>query len=275
MQSNYKTCLDFVLKSEGGYVNHPKDPGGATNKGVTQKVYDAFRQSNGQVAKDVKLISAAEVQAIYKEQYWDRIRGNDLPSGIDLACMDYAVNSGPQKAVKDLQRALVLPVIDGVIGAMTLQAVNAADEAKLINALCDRRLRFMKSLKGWATFGRGWFARVEACRAAGVALVQPDAPPAPTPTEAPAKAIVADQAKMKTADGVGLTAAAAGAGGQTIMSFAQQVQPHIGQTVLGRAALVVFLGLAVIGGILIAYSYLKRIREAGGLSGFLGGVLRA
>ena len=267
MKTNFAKCLAFTLKYEGGYVNHPADPGGATNKGVTQAVYDKYRKRANLTARSVKLITNAELEEIYRKQYWAPVKGDELDPGLDLVVFDYGVNSGPSKAVRDLQRILGVAV-DGVIGVNTLTALDQVDNVATINKLCDARLRFYKSLKTWSTFGKGWTRRIEALRIHAIAMVEgvtvlAEAKPEP----APAKAVLADQAKLKTAEGAGLTAAGCGAAGQTIISTAQQVQPHIGDTVLGRLALAAMAVLMIVGGILIGYSYLRRMREAGGIGG--------
>ena len=159
MRENLETALKHVLVHEGGFVNHKDDPGGATNRGVTQRVYDAYRDRQGQSRRSVRAITAEEVADIYKRQYWDAIRGDDLPSGLDYAVFDYAVNSGPRRAAQDLQRELGVAV-DGVIGNVTLAGVAKADVYDLIDRLCARRMRFLKGLKHWRTFGKGWTRRV-------------------------------------------------------------------------------------------------------------------
>lgn len=159
MRENLDNALKWVLAHEGGYVNHPKDPGGATNMGVTQRVYDGYRARRGLHKQSVRAITADEVAEIYKRQYWDAVKADDLPSGVDYAVFDYAVNSGPGRAVKDLQRE-VGATVDGVMGFRTLAAVQQQDPFDLIERLCNRRMRFLKSLRHWGTFGRGWTARV-------------------------------------------------------------------------------------------------------------------
>ena len=159
MKENLEAALKNVLVHEGGFVNHKADPGGATNRGVTQRVYDAYRDRQGQSRRSVRAITADEVADIYKRQYWDAIRGDDLPSGLDYAVFDYAVNSGPRRAAQDLQRELGVAV-DGVIGNVTLAGVAKADVYDLIDRLCARRMRFLKGLKHWRTFGKGWTRRV-------------------------------------------------------------------------------------------------------------------
>jgi lysozyme family protein len=162
MKANFERALAYVLEHEGGYVNHPRDPGGATNKGVTQAVYDGYRKMRGRGAQSVKFISEEEVRAIYKFQYWDRVQGDLLPTGVDYAVFDFAVNSGVGRASKYLQ-AVVGVAQDGIIGARTVAAV--VNPLATINALCDRRMGFLRNLKTFLTFGRGWTRRVQGVRA--------------------------------------------------------------------------------------------------------------
>ena len=159
MQQNLEIALKWVLAHEGGYVNHPKDPGGATNMGVTQAVYDGYRKRNGLSSRSVRAITPDEVAYIYKRQYWDAVKADDLPAGVDYAVFDYAVNSGPKRAAMDLQRVVGV-TRDGVVGQITLAAVSQMDPFDLIERLCNRRMQFLRGLKHWGTFGRGWTARV-------------------------------------------------------------------------------------------------------------------
>lgn len=178
MKSNFQKCLNLVLIHEGGYVNHPADPGGATNKGVIQRVYNAYRKRKGQSARSVRHITDAEVRDIYKRQYWDRVEGDDLPYGVDYAVFDYAVNSGTARAENEIQRVLGSVTVDGQIGQVTLAAIEDADPKKLIVDLCNRRMRFLKRLKHWKTFGRGWTRRIDGVRKHALEMVgeQPSTP---------------------------------------------------------------------------------------------------
>ena len=155
MKENYAQALKQVLKYEGGYVDHPKDPGGPTNKGVTQAVYDSWRKSQNLPTQTVRNINDSEVAAIYKNLYWDRISGDYLPSGVDFAVFDYAVNSGVSKASKTLQ-SVVGVTQDGVIGPATIEAT----KTYVAMAVTNKRLAFMQSLSIWSTFGKGWAARI-------------------------------------------------------------------------------------------------------------------
>lgn len=162
-QENFPAALAAVLVHEGGYVNHPQDPGGATNKGVTQAVYEGYRGLRGVPFRSVREISDSEIHAIYRFQYWDRIRGDDLPAGLDYAVFDFAVNSGTHRAAAFLQRS-VSQVDDGKIGPATLAAVKTADATQLIDELCDSRQRFLRGLSTFPVFGKGWLTRVKDVR---------------------------------------------------------------------------------------------------------------
>jgi lysozyme family protein len=159
MQANFKSSLAAVLVHEGGYVNHPRDPGGATNKGITHRTYAAYLARNKMPATDVRHITDAEVASIYRNQYWSKVMGDDLPSGVDYAVFDFAVNSGPARAAKFLQR-IVGVTADGVIGFQTLSAVAKMDAGEIVAKLCANRLAWLKRLKHWDAFGRGWERRV-------------------------------------------------------------------------------------------------------------------
>jgi len=160
--ANYKPSLSLVLAHEGGFVHHKLDPGGATNKGVTQKVYDSYRAVKGLKSQTVRLISNIEVEEIYRTNYWRLVRGDNLPAGVDYCVFDFAVNSGVSRSVRYLQRVVGVND-DAIIGDMTLEAVyNMArkNEEGLIATLCANRLIFLKSLNTFPTFGKGWTRRV-------------------------------------------------------------------------------------------------------------------
>ena len=186
MKSNYEEALAAVLKHEGGFSNHPKDPGGATMRGVTQAVYDDYRTNHSAVKQSVAKIEERELQAIYRQQYWDKVWGDLLPSGVDYAVFDFAVNSGVKRAAEYLQRvAGVTP--DGQIGNVTLAAVKAKDAEMVVNKLCDNRLAFLKRLSTWGTFGKGWENRVVGVRALALSLAT--ASPRPAPAKPPEKPV--------------------------------------------------------------------------------------
>jgi len=172
----FERSMSVLAAHEGGYSNHPADPGGATMKGVTKRVYDAHRKANDQAVQDVRKITDAEVYEIYRAQYWDRVRGDELPAGLAYCVFDAAVNSGVSQAAKWLQRAVGV-ADDGAIGAMTLAAVGQRDAASIIDGICDQRMAFMKRLKQWIAFKNGWTRRVSEVRAQSKAWAK-GAPPA-------------------------------------------------------------------------------------------------
>ena len=128
MQGNFEQALHWVLQHEAGYVNLKSDPGGATNRGITQKTYDAYRRAKGVPVRDVRDIDDVEVRAIYREQYARPVWFDALPSGVDYALFDFAVNSGVSRAVKYVQRIVGVRQ-DGIMGNQTLSAIRAQDAA--------------------------------------------------------------------------------------------------------------------------------------------------
>lgn len=167
MTTRASICIPRILRHEGGYVDHALDPGGATNLGITigtlkRLGIDIDGDGDSDIA-DLRKLSVADATRVYKVEYWDKVSADKLPDGVDYAVADFAVNSGPSRAAKMLQR-VVAAKEDGVIGPKTLEAVHAADPAKVVNTLCDARLAFLRSLPTWATFGRGWGSRVAGVR---------------------------------------------------------------------------------------------------------------
>lgn len=195
MKENLDRCFQLVLGSEGGFVNNPADPGGATRWGVTQRTLGAWRKRPASI-DDVKTLTQDEAVQIYSAQYAAPIRFDDLPSGLDLAVFDASINSGPNRAARLLQQTLGMPdaAVDGIIGAHTLAEINEfPDTVELVEAYCEARLDFMKSLTTWGTFGNGWTARVKRVQLDAVAMARGRAvsvaiPVLPTDTESQAKA---------------------------------------------------------------------------------------
>lgn len=184
MKDNFERCLAEVLKHEGGWADHPKDPGGATNKGITigtlkRLGIDVDGDGDSDVS-DLKALPDHEVARVYRLFYWDAVRADLLPSGLDYAMFDFAVNSGPGRAAKHLQRILGEDQ-DGDVGPKTLAAVAKADAKALVHSLCDSRLRFVKALDTWQTFGRGWQRRIDDVRAKASQMAAKPEAPAPKP----------------------------------------------------------------------------------------------
>lgn len=180
MKENYQSSLAAVLKYEGGFSNHPRDPGGATMKGVTQHVYDAWRKKRALPPRSVRNIDQSEIEAIYRRDYWDAICGDDLPSGVDLATFDFSVNSGVGRASRFLRTCVGL-VPDGHIDRAVIAA--ARNHPDVWAAICDRRLAYLKSLNTWSSFGVGWERRVSDVRRRAAALAATK--PTPVTPEAP------------------------------------------------------------------------------------------
>ncbi len=158
MKDNFDASFKMVLSHEGGYVNDPRDPGGATNMGVTQRAWEDYV---GHPVSERSMIALTRdmVKPFYKAKYWDKISGDRLPPGVDHAAFDLAVNSGVSRAARYMQRiAGVLE--DGIIGPKSLEAISACPPDEMIDALCSTRIDFLKRLPTWKTYGRGWQIRV-------------------------------------------------------------------------------------------------------------------
>ena len=163
MKHNWDEALAHILKYEGGYVNHPDDPGGMTNLGVTKRVWEEWTGKPATEA-DMRSLTPAMVSPLYKKRYWDAVRGDDLPSGVDLAVFDFAVNAGVGRAGKFLQQALGVTA-DGQIGPKTLEAATKMPADELIEKFCELREQFYRSLPTFATFGKGWLNRLASVEA--------------------------------------------------------------------------------------------------------------
>lgn len=287
MESNYAKSAQITSAFEGGLSFHPKDPGGRTNGGVTQKVYDAYREYKHLPLRDVAAMENSERGDVFYGQYWVPAGCPSLPTGLDFVVFDFAINSGVARAVKELQR-LVGAEVDGIMGKLTLSKVKDAyrnNAEDLILGYCFRRMTFLKGLKTWGTFGKGWERRVMGSRPdadvndCGVVdfafkMVRDELPmPAPTlllPTpigdhegELPAKGMDKDQSLIKTAQGAGLSLAAPGVAGATVIAFAQGLQPHIKDDMMGHFAMFGAIGLMGVGGLLVAFDYLRKLKETG------------
>ncbi|TPN90112.1 glycoside hydrolase family 108 protein [Mesorhizobium sp. B1-1-5] len=274
--SREKESLAKVLVHEGGYVNHPADPGGPTNKGVTQRVYDGYRKGKGLAKRSVKSITMDEVGEIYDRQYWDAVKGDLMPDGVDYVVFDGGVNSGPGRSIMWLQQAL-RPVytgpIDGVIGVGTLAALKAVNNNDaLIDRICDARMNFLRHLGTFPTFGKGWTARVAEVRAIGKAWATGEKPQAANfIAGGQAKALVEDaKAAPSTAPADLATGGGVASGGLagTLTELQNQISPlSYSSELIGKVvvALAFASALLVIGG--LAYRWYvnrkaKRLAEA-------------
>jgi len=169
MKSNFEECMARLLAHEGGYVWHAEDPGGETNLGVTRAVYEQYA---GRQVMDGEMegLTHDDVYPIYKENYWDRVRGDDLPSGVDWAVFDWGVNSGTSRAAKALQRIIGVEQ-DGGIGPMTLQAVASIEPVDIVDQMHYMREGFYRSLSTFDTFGRGWLRRNDETKEQALGLI--------------------------------------------------------------------------------------------------------
>lgn len=162
-------CLAVVLEKEGGFVDHPRDPGGATNLGITLATFATWRgvalepatpEQRDDLITALKALSRREAAEIYRANYWLPMRCGDLPPGVALMTFDFGVNAGPRTAVRLLQRAAGV-TDDGSVGPRTLAAVRAMDEAALVDALAEARLAYYRALKTFDVFGAGWTNRTQ------------------------------------------------------------------------------------------------------------------
>jgi lysozyme family protein len=159
MQGNFKECLDLVLKSEGGYINHPSDPGGRTNFGVTQRVWEEYTGHEAD-EKIMRGLTPEKVAPLYEQRYWRPCYGEILPKGLDFLCFSFGVNAGSGRAVKLLQQSLGL-VSDGIIGPRVMQKLRESNIADVIKGFSESRREYYKSLKTFPIFGKGWIARTD------------------------------------------------------------------------------------------------------------------
>lgn len=168
MKQNFDKSLEMLLKHEGGYVNHPRDPGGMTNLGVTKRVYEDWVGHSVDEAA-MRALTVDDVAPIYRANYWDAVWGDHLPSGVDFSVFDWAVNSGPARSVKALQR-IVGTTTDGAMGPITMRAVMNMEPEKIIDLMHGERQRFYERLSTFDAFGRGWTRRNKETREAALQL---------------------------------------------------------------------------------------------------------
>lgn len=159
MTGNFKNCLDLVLKSEGGYVNHPSDPGGMTNLGITKRSLEEWLGHDVD-EKFMRKLTPEMAAPFYEQKYWRPCYGEVLPRGLDFVVFSMGVNAGPGRSVKLLQQALGC-VPDGVIGPRTRELISNSNCATLITKFSEARREYYRALKNFPVFGKGWLARVD------------------------------------------------------------------------------------------------------------------
>jgi lysozyme family protein len=157
MQGNFQECLNLVLKAEGGWVNHPSDPGGETNLGVTKRVWEEYI---GHTVESLKKLTKEDVAPLYELKYWRPCYGEVLPRGLDFVVFSMGVNAGPGRSVKLLQSSIGC-VPDGVIGPATRGLISDSNSATLISKFSESRREYYRSLKNFPIFGKGWLNRVD------------------------------------------------------------------------------------------------------------------
>jgi lysozyme family protein len=180
---NFEKALAVTLQQEGGFSNDAADHGGRTMRGITQREYNAWRRRSGQPAADVKTITQDELREIYRQSYWDAVSAGKLPAGLDLAVFDYAVNSGPARAIRALQQVLGLPQTGRMDCEAVLAAIHQSGVSQAIDAYCDARAAFLRRIGhgSQSVFLRGWLSRVDTIRREAHELAgnEPAAEPAP------------------------------------------------------------------------------------------------
>ena len=168
MKDNFDECLKMLLHHEGGYVNHPSDPGGETNLGVTKKVYQEWGGT-----KDMKDLTVEDVAPIYKKNYWNRCKCDDLESGVDWVVFDWAVNSGTGRSAKAIQKICGASQ-DGAIGPKTLALIGKQNTQYVIEEFGKIRQDFYESLKTFDTFGKGWTRRNKETTEKALEMIEED-----------------------------------------------------------------------------------------------------
>lgn len=212
---NLAACLKVTLSHEGGWSDHPSDPGGATMKGVT---IGRYRQYYPKATKaDLRNISDADLQKIYRNDYWMPVKGDSLPYGVDLATFDFGVNSGPSRAARYLQW-VVGTKQDGIVGPETLKATILADGKKVIQSLCGKRLSFVQGLSTFKVFGKGWSRRIADVEAKAVAMWLAKGKPMSDDDRERLRDEAAQADAKSSAQNGGAGGAAAGGGGGAIVT---------------------------------------------------------
>ena len=169
MLSNWDNSFKLMLKSEGGFVNHPSDPGGMTNLGVTKATWENW-VGRGSDEAEMRGLTPEKVEPMYKNKFWDAVRGDELKVGIDYLMFDFAVNAGAGRAIKTLQTAIGVPD-DGGFGPVTMASMKSYEPVKLIERFSQAKEDFYRSLNTFDVFGKGWLNRVERVKAEALTMV--------------------------------------------------------------------------------------------------------
>jgi lysozyme family protein len=254
---DFDKSLQTVLVYEGGKVDDPADPGGRTNQGITQKVYNSYRRRKGMQQRDVYQLTAPERDEIYRTQYWNMVSGDALPRGVDIVVFDGAVNSGPARSIKWLQSALSVEA-DGVLGPVTMHAVGQQqDYDALIAEIIGKREAFLHSLKTFKRFGKGWLARTLNVEQIGQAWATGSVGPAPVHVEGASAKAKEDDVKTAPQKGLGDVATGVGVGSGGVAGAVQGLQEQLTPFSMAGGwisklviALAILSALLVVGGLL-------------------------
>ena len=257
---NWPACQARVRTHEGGNDDDPRDPGGRTSRGVIQREWTNYvAQHPGKgLPADVWKAPDYAITDIYRTRYWDKVRCDEFPSGVDYTAYDYSVNSGVGRCGKVLRRVVGLPDNTSVVTDEVLRAVAKRDAKAIIVAINDERLRFLKGLKTWPVFGAGWSRRVADVKAFSLHLVEhPISAHALTPRSAPieaatAKGVVPPPKAMKAVIAKGAPAGGAAGG----LGFWDWVAAHPYET-----AGIVVVGAVAIGGAVYALNRWHRAAQ--------------
>lgn len=177
MLSNWDKSFDMVIAHEGGFTNDQRDSGnhlpdgrqGCTMWGCTQANWEAY-VGKKVTQDDMRALKKEDVKPLYKRDYWDAVKGDELPSGVDYAAFDFAINAGAKRSRVMLQRALGV-ADDGVIGAKTMEAIKAADGEQLLEKFSEAKTNFYKSLSNFNVYGAGWLRRVADVKKAATSML--------------------------------------------------------------------------------------------------------
>jgi len=239
----YDEALRRLLVSEGGYTNHPSDPGGPTNFGITIYDYRKYVKPNA-TAADVRAMTVSEAKAIYRKRYWDAQRCDELPAGVDYSVFDYGVNSGIGRSGKVLRRIVGLPDTTHAVTDEVLRAIARRDPKAIVIAINDERLAFLKRLKTWPVFGKGWGARVAGVRAVSLRMTSEKVPSpsiVPDAVSIPGKGVVPAPTAVKKVIVGGGTGAPVVAGS----GFLDWIAAHPVETAALGGGIVLIVGASV------------------------------
>lgn len=266
MKHNWKKVADLSIASEGGFTDDPRDrgnwTGGARGKGQLKGTkYGIAANTYGHL--DIKNLTRAQAVAIYKKDFWDKISGDRLPSGLDYAVFDYAINSGVAGGVKPLQRILGVGA-DGIMGGETLQAIEDYPVMELlIDKYMDSRLRFMKKLSTWSVHGKGWTTRVNKVRRIAKQMcagekVQEQLAASPRADKARVEDMKVTSALVDGTEATAQTGSGLAAAGATVSQFAEQIEPI---SYYADWAQKIFIGLLILGMVISIILMVRKKRE--------------